>query len=76
MLKLNFKKESSNIKGARYDEDSYTLEVTFKRNLKYLYLGVQPELITEWLESVNTHGESVGEFFNDNIKDAHSVERL
>lgn len=55
--------KSSNVIGARYDSDSKTLEIEFKKRRVYHYFGV-PESVVSELSETAQRGESVGKAFN------------
>ena len=62
---------SSNIAAVGYDPDSETLEVEFKTSGIYQYFNV-PAFMFERLVAA----DSVGKFFNAEIRDAYPCARL
>lgn len=55
--------QSSNVAGFCYDEASQTLTVEFNSGIRYNYYDV-PQHIVEGMKSA----DSIGKFFNDQIK--------
>lgn len=62
---------SSNVAAVGYDPDSETLEVEFKKSGIYQYFNV-PAFMFERLVAA----DSVGKFFNAEIRDAYPCARL
>lgn len=62
---------SSNLVGVGYDAGSETLEVEFKSGAVYQYLNV-PEFMWERLRDA----DSIGRFFNAEIKNAYPCNKL
>jgi hypothetical protein len=56
---------SSNIASIGYDPDTQVMEVEFTSKSVYQYLGVPPRIANDTLIA-----ESVGKFFNANVKNA------
>jgi hypothetical protein len=65
--------ESSNIAAVGYSKKLETLRVEFHKGREYEYYPVSPELHSELVNA-----ESVGKFFNENIKNNNNftVKRL
>jgi len=63
--------KSSNIKAVGYDSTSRTLEVEFTSSSVYQYIGVEPEVASEFLEA-----KSVGSYFARNIKNEYEYNKL
>jgi len=61
---------SSNVVSVGYDADSSTLEVEFKNGI-YQYYNVPEHIYTSMIQS-----ESVGTYFNANVKNAFSCSRV
>lgn len=62
---------SSNVSGIRYDEESRTLEIAFKRGATYQYTGVPPETVLALKAA-----PSIGQFINQKIKDVFPGGRI
>ena len=61
---------SSNIDAVGYDEETETLEIEFRVSL-YQYEGVP-----EYMYNDLMNADSVGRFFNENIKDVYPCSRI
>jgi KTSC domain len=66
MVKVN----SSAIRAVDYNPRSLELQVAFTSGRLYTYYGVPP-----WKYASLINASSVGTYFNDNIRDQHSVNR-
>lgn len=64
---IKFSKESAFVTKAKYDKVTKELSVNLKGK-NYVYVGLNDDLISQWKES-----ESIGEFFNQNIKPNFSI---
>lgn len=62
---------SSNIKFAKYDTESKSLQVTFNNGLVYEYSDVPWEVFTKFRMS-----ESQGKFFNANISKTYKYKKM
>jgi len=63
--------QSRNIESATYDDEKFTLDITFKRGAEYRYYAVPRQV---WLDFV--HAQSPGSFFSAHIKDVFDYERI
>lgn len=63
--------ESSNVAGYEYDGDTQTLTVGFGTGGRYRYFNVDERLVIEL-----GRAESKGQYFNQQIKGAHSYEKV
>ena len=63
--------ESSNIAAAGYDADALTLRVRFTSGDEYVYIGVTEDVGQAFFEA-----ESVGRYFNANIRHAYTFEKI
>lgn len=63
--------ESSQIAAVGFDEESFTLDVEFKRGGLYRYFDVSPEVFDDLLKA-----GSVGSFFGKEIKGKYRFEKL
>ena len=64
--------ESSQIKEIGYDEANMVLEVQFKRgNAVYQYVEVPPDVADNLIDA-----ESLGKFFNANVRDKYQFTKL
>jgi hypothetical protein len=63
--------QSSNVKGARYDDEEQILEVMFKGGATYRYYGVGADVWDEFLGA-----SSKGQFIWQNIRDNYDYERV
>ena len=59
--------ESSNLRSVGYDEFLLVLEIEFKSGAVYRYYGVPSEVHDELINA-----ESVGKYFNANVKSKNS----
>lgn len=62
---------SSNIDSVGYDEDSQTLKVKFIKSGEYVYFNVEPAIFQGLRDA-----SSVGSYFNVNIKNFYSYEKI
>lgn len=58
---------STNIERFRYDPETQTLEIEFKKGARYQYFDV-PNVVFEEFVSICNSGGSVGQYFNFSIK--------
>ena len=63
--------ESSNIAAAGYDADALTLRVRFVSGDEYVYIGVTEDVGQAFFEA-----ESVGRYFNANIRHAYTFGKI
>lgn len=62
---------SSNLDSVGYDADNETLEVEFKNGRVYQYFNVPPFMHERLMQS-----DSIGKFFNAEIKDAYACSQV
>jgi len=66
---------SSSIHAVGYDPTAKTLQVQFKTGSIYEYLDVPME-VYETLMSISASGESIGKYFNQNIKNLYTYQKM
>jgi hypothetical protein len=62
---------SSNLKSVGYDPQTQTLEIEFTSGAVYQYVNVPPEIHQALIKA-----DSLGRYFNDNIKENYSYRRM
>lgn len=70
-IKSVFYRDSSFVKNVAWDEDSESLFIRFNSGTTWVYFGVPRNIYSELIKS-----PSVGQYFNINIRNFYSSQRI
>jgi len=70
-IKSVFYRDSSFVKNVAWDEDSESLFIRFNSGTTWVYFGVPRNVYSELIKS-----PSVGQYFNINIRNLYSSQRI
>jgi hypothetical protein len=70
-IKSVFYRDSSFVKNVAWDEDSESLFIRFNSGTTWVYFGVPRNIYSELIKS-----PSVGQYFNVNIRNLYSSQRI